>query len=477
MHVDLVKGIVGELNLTLPGRLFGKVFQLSPVSFVIDFGLRAAGYLFIDADPASPRIYLIKRTTRELERTSIPLGVFGQALRSTLSRGRVVSLEQSADDRIVRIDFSVADDLGDPHDAALVVQLTGRSANLFLLNATGEITHSLREPKGEGQRAGEQYRPPRTGQTLNKEKLVAVGEWPTLSVALDHHYSSVQEQAAFESAGKALLQRIDRDISRQQRLKTNLDKDLAAHGEPEVHKRTGDLLLANLSTAERAGEKVFLRDYFTDDAPQIELQIAENDSLQEAAQEAFSRYAKSKRAITEIGKRAAKIADDLKQLAEKRRTVEEAIKTGNESVLAELGDQKPSRPVTKKGNEASSLSGMRQYRSTDGYDVIVGKSGRENDRLTFRVARPNDLWLHAADYPGSHVVVRNTSRKEIPQRTVIEAAQLAARFSQARNDSKVTIHYTQRKFVSKPKGAAPGLVRLSNFKTMTVEPGENIERL
>ena len=84
--------------------------------------------------------------------------------------------------------------------------------------------------------------------------------------------------------------------------------------------------------------------------------------------------------------------------------------------------------------------------------------------------------MHAADYPGSHVVVRNTSRKEIPHRTLIEAAQLAAYFSRAKKDPKVTVHYTQRKFLSKVKGGAPGLVRISRFKHLTVQPKEDLQR-
>jgi predicted ribosome quality control (RQC) complex YloA/Tae2 family protein len=120
---------------------------------------------------------------------------------------------------------------------------------------------------------------------------------------------------------------------------------------------------------------------------------------------------------------------------------------------------------------------MRHYISSDGYEVIIGRTARDNDRLTFREARPNDLWLHAGDYPGSHVIVRNSSRKEIPHRTIVEAAQLAAKFSQASKDAKVNIHYTRRKFLSKPKGAAPGLVRMSSFRSITVEPAENIERI
>jgi predicted ribosome quality control (RQC) complex YloA/Tae2 family protein len=100
----------------------------------------------------------------------------------------------------------------------------------------------------------------------------------------------------------------------------------------------------------------------------------------------------------------------------------------------------------------------------------VGKKATDNDYLTFRVARSLDTWMHAADYPGSHVVIRNANRKEIPNRTLIEAAQLAAFYSTGRSQVKAAVHYTLKKFVNKPKRAAPGLVSLSSFKTILVEP-------
>jgi predicted ribosome quality control (RQC) complex YloA/Tae2 family protein len=78
--------------------------------------------------------------------------------------------------------------------------------------------------------------------------------------------------------------------------------------------------------------------------------------------------------------------------------------------------------------------------------------------------------MHAADYPGSHVVIRNPNRKEIPHRTLIEAAQLAAFYSQGKSQPKAAVHYTQKKFVNKPKGSAAGLVSLASFKTVLVEP-------
>src|SRR5205807_5654993 len=122
------------------------------------------------------------------------------------------------------------------------------------------------------------------------------------------------------------------------------------------------------------------------------------------------------------------------------------------------------------------ISGTRKYVSSDGFEILVGRAASDNDHLTFKVAKPHDLWLHAADYGGSHVVVRNSTRKPVTHRTLIEAAQLAAYFSQAKKDPKVDVHYTERKFVSKPKGAKPGLVRLLRFKNITVEPKEPVNR-
>ena len=115
--------------------------------------------------------------------------------------------------------------------------------------------------------------------------------------------------------------------------------------------------------------------------------------------------------------------------------------------------------------------GARRFLSSDGLMILVGKRAADNDFLTFRIARSLDLWLHAADYPGSHVVVRSPARNFVmPNRTLTEAAQLAAFYSDAREQPKAAVRYTQKKFVNKPKRAAPGLVSLASFKTILVEP-------
>ena len=486
MHKETLKEIVNELVELLPGRFLGRIFQLSPFSLAIDFGLKEEGFLFISIEPAAPRLYLIKRTSRELEKASIPFLSFAQSLRSVLGGGAVQSLGKDEDERVVRFSFLVENDLGDPLVHSLIAQLTGRSANLFLVDSENRIKQAWRNPHGEGQQVGELYKPPLSQaktasanalKTDSKTLLTREGA-TSFSAAADKYYSDLADGHEFDSLAGNLVASLRKEIARRKKLQANLGKDLAGHGDPDEHKRVGDLLLANIASARRVGNRVSLTDYYAEGAPVIEIEVGENLTLPEAASASFSRYTKAKRAVEEISARLVQLENELEKLGTKLVKLEKAITTRDVAALTEFEGKKASPAAVSKKQKASlTLPGMRRYQSSDGYEVLVGRTARDNDQLTFRVARPNDLWLHAGDYPGSHVIVRNSSRSDIPHRTIIEAAQLAAKFSQARKDSKVDIHYTRRKYLTKPKGSAPGLVHMSNFKTITVEPGENLERI
>ena len=483
MHQQTIEEIVREIGSRLSGRFMGKIFQLSPAALAIDFGLRETGYLFISIDPSAPRVYLIKRPARELEKLSITPLHFVQAMRSSLGGGKLLSITKDDTERIVRFLFSVDDELGEISNAVLVAQLTGRSANLFLLDQDGRITHALRAPKGEGQQVGEQYQPPASGSARQKHdhetsRPLEKGAFPSLSAAADDYYVRREAVETFAARAKASLGKLKKELAQSAKLQSNLKKDLSAHGNAEQHKRIGDLLLANIANARREGNKVKLKDYYAEGAPEIEIEADENISLQDEAARYFARYTKAKRATEEIATRLAQLAATTRELEERKTELEKIVAASDEAALALFeGPGEASATKRAKGKPAEKIPGVRRYRSSDGYEILVGRAAHTNDQLTFRVARPHDLWLHSADYPGSHVVIRNHTRNEIPHRTIIEAAQLAAKFSQAGDDSKVTVHYTQRKFLSKPKGAAPGLVRMSSVRTIVVQPSENVPRI
>ena len=139
MNQTVLQRVVEELQGALTGRFFGKIYQLGPVSFAIDFGLRGE-FLFISVDPASPRLYLIHRRTRDLEKQSVALNAFGQMMRSKLSGAHLVQVSKDPSDRIVRLTFRTEDVIF----RRLVIQLTGRTADLFLLDELNRIVAVLR---------------------------------------------------------------------------------------------------------------------------------------------------------------------------------------------------------------------------------------------------------------------------------------------------------------------------------------------
>ncbi len=468
MNTDQLHAVTEELRATLTGRFFGKIFQLTPLSFAFDFGLRG-DFLYVSVEPASPRLYLIHRRLRDLEKQSIPHAPFAQLMRSTLSGASLTHISRDPLDRIVRFTFH-----NEGVFRRLVVQLTGRTADLFLLDELNRITAVLRE-QGKT-RLGDVYvPPPRPPKEPSEAFLLRVGP---PSAQLDAHFSSLDATKEFDARARALRSKLTGAIRRQRTLKTNLQQDLVRHGDPEEHKRTGDLLLANIATATRDGNKVRMTDYYAEDAPEIEIEVDENRSLQDEAAARFRQYNKAKHAAGEIAERLQQIDREIAALERRLQELDTIIQSRDELALASFEKPAPAPKVApKKGAKKEKIPGVRRYLSTDGYEILVGRAARDNDHLTFRVAQPNDLWMHAGDYPGSHVVVRNPTRKEIPHRAIIEAAQLAGRFSQASEDAKVVIHYTERKFLSKPKGAAPGLVRMSRFRSITVEPKESIPRL
>src|SRR5437660_2796517 len=144
MDDQSINAVVAEIRPLLLGRAPGKIFQLSPSSVAIDFGLREPGFLLLSVEPSLPRMYLIKRRVRDLEKQSTPLAQFALSLRKELSGTTLQTVQKDTKDRIIRFCFVGTDELGREQQRTLVAQLTGRSANLFLLDDKGLITHQAR---------------------------------------------------------------------------------------------------------------------------------------------------------------------------------------------------------------------------------------------------------------------------------------------------------------------------------------------
>lgn len=482
MNEATLKAVTDEITPVLSGQKFGRIFQLSKLRYAIDFRLPNGQYLFVSIEAAAPRIYLIERKLKDLEKESLNPNAFTMVLRKYLANATLQSLRKDENERILRFSLLSQDEIEGFKNYTLVVQLTGRSSNLFLLNDKDYIIDSLRENQGDGQTIATRFLPPvrdKAAPERGDAVIFPQGNFETLSEALDNFYRNFEAEREFQARAKAAETKINQEIKKRRKLKKNLDQDLEEHGDAENWKKLGDLLLANLATAARIEDKVLVIDYFEDDAPTLEIDVDENLELTEAAENFFKRYTKARNAKNELEKRLELIAAELSELNLQKTQLAQAVEEKDEDFLSSIIGEKPAVKSGKnKEKRDDSFKGARRYISSDNLEILVGKASKDNDFLTFRIAKSLDFWLHAADYGGSHVVIRNPNRVvEIPQKTLYEAAQLAAFFSQAKEQPKVAVNYTQKKFVNKPKAAAPGLVSLSSFKTILVEPKEPLERL
>lgn len=476
MNSQTLERIKDELAAVLTGRRFGKIFQLGKREFAFDFRPGDSRYLYININAGDPRCYLIARRLKDLEKASGNLSPFALTLRKHLTGAEVASVSRVRGERILQFELKIDNDVGSSSTERFVVQLTGKSANLLLTDNAGIILDRVRDTLSEGQQIGDVYSPParnsqvELGERTTVADLAAAscGEGP--SYALDNYYAERAAEKAFQEIAQAAVAKVSAEIRKREKLIGKLNADLAGHGDAEEWKRFGDLLLSNAATARREDGIVFVTDYFDDALPEVSIRADENDSITETAEKYYRRYTKARNAAAEISARIEKLSAELSTLERQKGEIDRAIDERDTTLLEEFVGGKQIAERKPRGNQDAAGSAVRRFVSSEGFEILVGKKAKDNDQLTFKIAKSLDTWMHAADYPGSHVVIRNPNRKEIPHRTLLEAAQLAAFYSQGKSQVKAAVHYTQKKFVNKPKGAAPGLVSLASFKTLLVEP-------
>ncbi len=480
MNEPTLEKISAELSDRLIGQKFGKIFALSKTQIAIDFRLKSGEYLFISVQPNSPRIYLIKRKLKQLEKISRAQLPFVSILRKRIANSLVTAIEKFPNERVLRFTLRGKDELGRERVYMLVSQLTGRSSNLLLLDENELVLDSLRNSKTEEAVSPQKYSPPEKPESERQDKWEPFpqGGFESLSEALDQHYLQKESKELFESKANAARGSVSKKLKKRFRLKKKLARDLENHGKAEKWKHLGDVLLANVSTAERKDDKIIVIDYFEEATPKIEIETNEDIPITELAEQFFKRYEKARNAKKEITKRLRVLSGEIEKLEAEKERLEAAVTSKDLETIESYIEEKrlPKQKTGKK--KRVNLNAARRFVSSDDIEILVGKRSKDNDYLTFRIAKSLDTWLHAADYPGSHVVIRNPRRQEIPQTTLLEAAQLAAFYSKARKEAKAAVHYTQKKFVNKPKGGAPGLVSLASFKTILVEPKipENVKK-
>ncbi len=295
----------------------------------------------------------------------------------------------------------------------------------------------------------------------------------SMSEALSAYYDAVTLRENLTSKRHGLKQALEKQKNLLKRKEIGLRKDLDRSEKAEDYRILGELLLANLHNISRGQEEVELQNYYSDEMENITISLNPIQTPSENAQAFFKKYTKAKRGLSQIQQRIGEL-DTEKEIVknyELRLGSANSLKDLNklQDVLIENGYIKTQNRNKKQQEKAEGP--FRKYVSKNGFHIYVGRNSQSNDLLLREIAKPRDMWLHAKQIHGSHVIIRNPeNRPDIPMPTLLQAAQLAAFYSKAHHSSYVPVDYTWARYVVKRKGNVAGYVHYTHEKTLYVEP-------
>ena len=303
---------------------------------------------------------------------------------------------------------------------------------------------------------------------------LAVKSYPSVSTVLESFYAERDNAAHIRQKAHDMRRLVLTNIERCVKKKDIQLKTLKSIEKKDIWKKKGELLTANIYAVQPNTTIFKTIDFYDAEMKEIEIALDPAKTPAENAQKYFQKYNKAKRTLAAMEIQQKQNDAELEYLE----SVLNALENANEDAdlaeirteLAESGFMR--KQTKKKGQTKPKKAKPMHFRSSDGFDIYVGKSNLQNDELTLRTAEPADIWMHTKNIPGSHVLIRTNGTGEVPVNTLEEGATLAAYFSKAKDSSMVPVDYTLRKNVKKPNGAKPGMVIYLTNKTIYITPTE-----
>lgn len=296
--------------------------------------------------------------------------------------------------------------------------------------------------------------------------------YDSIGEALDSLYINSDRREWAKRHGASARKVLQNNIERCEK-KLALYADALNSGEQmEKCRLYGELLTANLHSLKSGTDTAAVDNYYADPVERIAIPLDRQLTPGENAQRYYKKYQKLKAARDMAIVQREQTLNELDYLEGQ---LDNLTKCTAENELSELIEELKDQGYIKRdkgGKKKMKLAASKpmHFVSSTGADIYVGKNNRQNDELTLRFASPNDIWMHAKNIPGSHVIVKGAGEQDTAAMT--EAALLAAYYSRARGSENVAVDYTPRKYVKKPAGAKPGMVIYTTNKTAYVTPSE-----
>ncbi|GGA16721.1 Rqc2 family fibronectin-binding protein [Psychrobacillus lasiicapitis] len=291
----------------------------------------------------------------------------------------------------------------------------------------------------------------------------------TLGDLLDRVYFAKAERDRVKQQAGDLERWLQNELNKLKLKMKKLQKDFEQAEKLDTFQLYGELLMANAYALEKGLKEVELVNYYDEDQKTVIIPLDTRKTPTQNAQSYYNRYTKAKTALQKIEQQFEITKDDIAYFELLLQQVMQASPTDIEEIREELMEQGLLKARASKKKKKLLKPTPEKFIASDGTEISVGKNNKQNDFVTFKLAKKSDTWLHTKDIPGSHVVIHSDDPSEV---ALLEAANLAAYFSKARDSASVPVDYTVIKQVKKPSGAKPGFVIYFEQTTLFVTPDE-----
>lgn len=313
---------------------------------------------------------------------------------------------------------------------------------------------------------------------LQYENYLKTKEFGGFCELLDAFYTETDRSDRMRQKTQTLRKTITTLRERTLRKLAIQRKEYESTLDREHLRRLGDIVTANLYAIERGQTMLRATDFYDPDMAEIEIPLKPNLSPQQNAAKFYKDYTKAKHAEKILSEQIEAAEMEEKYLAA---VLEELARAENERDLSEIRAELEAggyvRPTDRKKQQKLQPSKPMAFVSTDGYRIFVGRNNRQNDQLSLKTARKDDLWLHVQKFHGAHVIIECHGTTP-PDETITQAAQLAAYYSEAKEGQNVLVDITPARALKKPNGGKPGMVIYDHYRTVIVTPSaELVEQL
>ena len=296
--------------------------------------------------------------------------------------------------------------------------------------------------------------------------------YDTFAQLLDDFYQGREQADRVRQKGQDLMKAATAARDRVRRKLALQEKEYAAAQDREPLRLAGELITANLYRMERGQSKLVCQNYYDEDLAEVTIPLDPLLTPQQNAAKYYKRYTKAKTAEKYLREQMALARRDLAYLESVLQEIQQA--ETEQDFLDIRGEMSDAGFIRKQGKKVLQRpSKPREFKTSGGFRVLVGRNNRQNDKLTLKDADYRDLWFHVQKLHGSHVILC-TNGGEPGDQDITEAAGLAAYYSQAKDSANVPVDCTQVKYVKKPAGARPGMVIYTTYRTVNVTPAEDL---